>query len=53
MLHNGHGGIDWAGFELVVDWLGVPDPNRLIQQLLIIKTSRRKGDAPDDEDDSP
>lgn len=37
------GGIEWAGFEQVVDMLGVTDPDRLIERLLIIKAHK----APD------
>jgi hypothetical protein len=40
-LHNGQGGIDWAGLPLVVAWLGVQDLDSLLTRLLVIKTHER------------
>ena len=36
-LHNGMGGISWAGWDRVVAWLGIADEERLINQLMVIK----------------
>lgn len=43
---NGHGGIDWAGLPLVVQWLGVRDLDGLIHRLLVIKTHRPDNNSP-------
>jgi hypothetical protein len=39
-LHNGHGGIDWAGLPLIAAVLGVEDVEALIHRLLVIKTHK-------------
>lgn len=41
------GGIDWAGFEFVVQQVGVVDLDALVEDLLTIKTHKK----PDDGDD--
>lgn len=50
-MHNGQGGLDWAGLDAVVAWLGVDDVDRLLHQLLAIKTHRKP--AEDEETDTP
>lgn len=40
MLGNGMGGIDWAGFPLVCEWLGVVDVDSLMHRIGIIKAHR-------------
>lgn len=37
LLANGMGGIDWAGFPLVVALLGIDDIELFIHRLLVIK----------------
>lgn len=39
-LHNGQGGIDWAGLPIVAAWLGVRDVEGLMQRLVLIKSHR-------------
>lgn len=48
-LTNGQGGIDWAGLDFIVQWLGVEDIDDLVHRLLVIKTHRtpKPGDPPD------
>lgn len=41
LLHNGNGGIEWAGLEFVVGLLGVDDVEALIDRLYVIKTYRK------------
>ena len=41
MLRNGQGGIDWSGFDLATQWLGVEDVDMLIHRLLVINLYRR------------
>lgn len=36
------GGIDWAGLPLVCGWLGVDDPDGLMQRLALIKAHRKE-----------
>lgn len=38
LLANGHGGIDWAGYERVREHLGIEDDADLIDRLAVIKT---------------
>lgn len=45
-LADGHGGIHWAGLDLMVAWLGIDDVEGLLQRLLTIKGhSRPSADA--------
>lgn len=44
-LANGSGGVDWAGFELVVGMLGIEDIEGLVHRLLIIKTHKPPDDS--------
>lgn len=44
-LANGSGAIDWSGLEVVVELLGVRDVERLLWQLLAIKTHKSPADA--------
>lgn len=37
LLANGMGGIDWAGLEVVVAYLGVRDVESLVDRLQVIK----------------
>lgn len=39
-LHNGVGGIDWAGLDLMVDVLGIDDVEDLVHRLRVIKNHR-------------
>lgn len=50
-LSNGMGGVDWSGFGLVCDWLGVDDPDRLAHQILAIKTHKRPEEADTEDED--
>jgi hypothetical protein len=43
-LHNGQGGIDWAGLDLHVAWLGVSDVEGLLHRLAVIKAHRPEKD---------
>lgn len=40
LLANGHGGIEWAGLEVVVELLGVRDVEGLVRRLGVIRTHR-------------
>lgn len=44
-LANGNGAIDWSGLDVVVDLLGVHDVERLLWNLLTIKTHKSPTDA--------
>ena len=44
-LADGHGGIHWAGLELMVAWLDIDDVEGLLQRLLTIKAHRASADA--------
>lgn len=46
-LATGHGGIDWAGLPLMIEWLGIDDIDALLARLLVLKTHR----APHAKDD--
>lgn len=46
-LGNGHGGIDWAGLPLVVEWLGITDVDGLLHRVTVIKSYRKPGAEPD------
>jgi hypothetical protein len=37
LLANGMGGIDWAGLPIVVEMLGIHDPESLIARLQVIR----------------
>lgn len=41
-LANGMGGLDWSGFDLIVEKLGIEDVEGLLDRLLVIKTHRPK-----------
>lgn len=41
-LANGMGGLDWSGFDLVVEKLGIEDVDGLLDRLLVIKTHKPK-----------
>ena len=47
-LKNGHGGIDWAGLPLLVEWFGVADVAALLQRLLVIKSYRKPAERDDE-----
>ena len=47
LLSNGMGGLDWAGLPIVAASLGIDDPQKLIDRLLVIRSYR-----PDDNDDT-
>jgi hypothetical protein len=38
LLHNGSGGLDWAGLPFVVDLYGIQDVEGLVHRLGVIKT---------------
>lgn len=48
LLGNGMGGIDWAGLPIVAELLGVTDPERLIEQLLVIRAHKPPQDKTED-----
>lgn len=55
-LHNGQGGIDWAGLPLIAAWLGVADIDGLLHRMVLIKRLSRSGkraepETDDDQDD--
>jgi hypothetical protein len=48
-LSTGQGGLDYAGFPLMVEYFGVADVAGLLQRLLVIKSYRKpaeRGEAP-------
>jgi hypothetical protein len=40
MTANGMGGMDWSGFPLMCEWLGVQDVEAVLHRLLIIKSHK-------------
>lgn len=43
MLHNGMGGLDWAGLPVVVGLLGAVDIDRLAAGLLAVRRYKQPG----------
>lgn len=46
LLHNGMGGLDWAGLPLVVELLGVTDIELLLVRLQVIREHKPPEVAP-------
>ena len=42
MLSTGMGGIDWGGLPIVVELLGVEDVERLVRQMMVIRSNNSK-----------
>ena len=38
LLANGMGGIDWAGLPIVIEMLGIHDPESLIARMQVIRS---------------
>lgn len=51
-LENGHGGLDWAGLDLVVAWFGVQDVEGLLHRLMAIKAHKPKKDEQSSDDET-
>jgi hypothetical protein len=45
MLSNGMGGMDWAGLPIVCAWLGVTDPEDLLNRIRVIRTHAHQAEA--------
>lgn len=43
LLHNGMGGLDWAGVPLVVELLQPPDVETFLRGIVQVKVNRPKG----------
>lgn len=46
-IENGFGGLDWKGFEIVTEMLGIDDLEGLIHRLLVIKSFRPESERKD------
>jgi hypothetical protein len=54
LLANGMGGLDWSGLPIVCEYLGVHDPEALIDRLAVIRQHQRErkpDDTPNGSDD--
>jgi hypothetical protein len=45
MLSNGMGGMDWGGMTLVCAWLGVTDPEDLMNRIRVIRRHAHQAEA--------
>lgn len=46
-MANGMGGVDWSGLPLLCGWLGVQDPESLMQRLVMIRMYRKPSERGD------